>query len=186
MTLNGFGLSIPARLLHTSKGALFPRMHLLSGLFPVLKTAKYSINLPNFILLPMTKPGHMLVHSYLCCFLNRSRLAEVWEVHFAHSTIPKQENLKGYPTRWNLRVKMTRWQAEQRQRGTGSLVTLSDWVKPVWSLLHIWTFQVHQPVNSLYCLSLFEGCSIYYNAENLIWYSRNEEYYLWKKQLSLE
>lgn len=146
-------------------------------------------NIPLTYLISFCSPWpneDTLVHSYLCCFLNRSRLAEVWEVHFAHATIPKQENLKGYPTGWNLRVKMPRWQAEQRQRGTGCLVTLSDWVKPVWSLLHIWTFQVHQPVNSLYCLSLFEGCSIYYNAENLIWYSRNEEYYLWKKQLSLE
>lgn len=95
-------LSKPSKLLlHASKSVPFSRMHLSPGLLPVFKTTKYSIDSANFILI------HVTLSLPMFSFLNQARSVEVWGVYFPHFTIPKQENLKGCPTGWDLIVKMT-------------------------------------------------------------------------------
>lgn len=106
--LYGFGLSKPSKLLHASKGVPFSRMHIYAGLLPVFKTTKYSVNLANFILMPVLKPTHVSLSLTIFSFLNQTRSAEVWGVCFPRFTIPKQENLKECPTGWDLIAKTTK------------------------------------------------------------------------------
>lgn len=123
----GFGLTLTAKLLHSSKRVPFPRMHLLSGLFQIFETSKYSTDLPTCILFPTPKPGHMLVHSSLCSVSLASQGQQTFkEFIFFAPPFFKQENLKGCPTGWNLRVKNVVEGRTKQQRKTGFLVSLSD------------------------------------------------------------
>lgn len=151
MILNSFVPKKCAGLLHASKDVPLPRIHLRSGLFPFFKTTKYSIVFPNFILLPMPKPGYVSPVLSMLCFFNQPRSGEVY---FPHSPISKQEKLKEYPTWENLIMKMTKWHVEEAKRNwvLGKVEWLSQACREPTLYLG---FQFHQPTNALYRLSLF-------------------------------